>query len=1071
MTYLICNICMQIPFVEFLPSLMVKFTCCSTNLVRHFDLDRHIINLTNMKCSSIQCKSKSSYFHYFFKGIKCDNCLKCFLEKNKNKMPNDYIKYDLLPKTCKNHSKVYTFYDDERHLLFCEYCIIPGSAKKIIELQENCRDNLLSNFKEIKESYSKYYEKLTKIIIETYKKYGKSSVLNAYYNLLNLNNFLKNYSIIIPLCLKCKQIFRFNIKNDNYISKENKLLIESKCIENSFEISCKCKNNYQYNSIGEFEKEMNSIDCDNCSKSFEQKYILYDCISEKNFCEDCSKEFISLDYIRLNELKFICWIHKLKFEFYCKKCYKLFCIKCENINDHEFVKLANRNISTELFLKMFSNRDWPINLVKNGLYNLENETTSCNRNINIRKIIKEQKTNIIKKFEEKIGLFNIPLFEMKLELNLMKVENCLNQFTIFDNQIQITEMNNKLMKSEVLLTTLFKEVEGKSEIINLLKSRNVMQHLILEIIKCNYSSFEEIQGDFRILFEAYKYLNFELNVKKKEVKNQLEKLFANFENLIKSKVKTKEMKKFIQRLKMESKNKHFKIDEKKIKKLQEADKVKEQFLNTMNSTLPRIPYNEKLMLFNSSYENEVKKIVDDEKFLVLNEYNNFLSNQNMFKGKELIKFKEIKNLVGNLQKNIIPEEFEKSGFFKDVKIVGNEYTDKYGFICDKNINSNLIQELLSNIQKNEGYQYLILKKEKVDKFIKSINLENDMEFYFIYSLMNNLIKRIGNIIHQNDNEFNAIYNNISVNLEDIINYKLIKDNNKNDSFRFIDLNQKEIIKVIFKNNCKLNDFREFASNFISKSVEELKKLLGEKKINEMAKKYKKNLNDFISVDGIQEKIRNILIIQKNNISFLNDYKDLFLLAPEIKDHLATAITENYVTKNSILKNECLNIIEEDQSFNKFINYYINNYLFSNYLYRKIEEINNKYEEEYEEYINLLEKKLLYEYITIILEAYKKKFAEHNLEDIFLQEKMKTIEIFNKYKEDKKSELDGIKSTFLKPMLEKEVKNIEEVVKKMKNIHIDFINETFKNYLDHIDIGSYAYSKFDVILYLYQNNYI
>ena len=92
----------------------------------------------------------------------------------------------------------------------------------------------------------------------------------------------------------------------------------------------------------------------------------------------------------------------------------------------------------------------------------------------------------------------------------------------------------------------------------------------------------------------------------------MEKLFANFENLIKSNVKTKEMKKFIQRLKMESKNKHFKIDEKK--KLQEDDKVKEQFLNTMNLTLPRIRYNEKLMLFNTSYENEVKKIVDDENF-------------------------------------------------------------------------------------------------------------------------------------------------------------------------------------------------------------------------------------------------------------------------------------------------------------------------------------------------------------------------------------------------------------------------------------------------------------------------
>ena len=84
---------MQIPFVEFMPSLMVKFRCCTTNLVRHFDLDRHIISLTNMKCSSIQFKSKSSDFHYFFKGIKYDNCLKCFLEKNKNKMPNDLIYY------------------------------------------------------------------------------------------------------------------------------------------------------------------------------------------------------------------------------------------------------------------------------------------------------------------------------------------------------------------------------------------------------------------------------------------------------------------------------------------------------------------------------------------------------------------------------------------------------------------------------------------------------------------------------------------------------------------------------------------------------------------------------------------------------------------------------------------------------------------------------------------------------------------------------------------------------------------------------------------------------------------
>ena len=78
-------------------------------------------------------------------------------KKTKIKWPNDYIKYDLFPKTYKNHSKVYTFYDDESHLLFCEYCIIPGSSKKITELQENCRDNLLI-LEIIKCNYSSFEE-------------------------------------------------------------------------------------------------------------------------------------------------------------------------------------------------------------------------------------------------------------------------------------------------------------------------------------------------------------------------------------------------------------------------------------------------------------------------------------------------------------------------------------------------------------------------------------------------------------------------------------------------------------------------------------------------------------------------------------------------------------------------------------------------------------------------------------------------------------------------------------------------------------------------------------------------
>ena len=50
----------------------------------------------------------------------------------------------------------------------------------------------------------------------------------------------------------------------------------------------------------------------------------------------------------------------------------------------------------------------------------------------------------------------------------------------------------------------------------------------------------------------------------------------------------------------------------------------------MKQTTPKISLNNQLMLFNVTYENEVKKMIDDEKFSVLKQYNDFLSNQNLF---------------------------------------------------------------------------------------------------------------------------------------------------------------------------------------------------------------------------------------------------------------------------------------------------------------------------------------------------------------------------------------------------------------------------------------------------------
>lgn len=1085
MTYLICNVCFQIPFIEFMPGLLVKFTCCTTNIIRHFDLDMHITRLTSLKCSRVQCHSKSSNFHYFLKSILCEDCFKNYLANNNIKQ-NNYIEYDYdkFPKICKEHFKPYKYYDEKKHLLFCDDCDSFGNEKEIKEIQKNCKRNLLTDYNENKGSYSKYFEKLIKIIIETYKKYEKSMILNAYYNLSNLNNFLKNYSIILPLCPKCNKIFKFNIKNDNYISKKSKSTIEFKNKTKSFEVSCNCIKNEQYNSIIEFEKSINSIICYNCHLQFDQKYILYDCISEKYFCEECSKTFISLDYIRFNEMKIICWIHKIKFESYCKNCNKLFCPKCKNINRHVLINLTNQSESAELFIKSFGRLNWLLSLKDNGLFNFENEKRTCINKLDRKDLIKKEKAYIIKKIEEKEGKFDASLFKIYSTLNSVKIKNCLYKFEIFetkvDYRVQIIEMKNKLINSELILTTLFKEIGDKSEIINLLRIRNTIQHLIIEIIKRNYSCFAKIEGDFRILYESYNYLNYKLNVNKINVHKELEELFTNFENLIKTTIQKKAINKFLIRLQEKNKEEslNIKLDNERIKEFKNTKNIKLVFENTMKQTTPKISLNHQLMLFNDTYENEVKKMIDDEKFSVLKQYNDFLSNQNLFQTKEKSKFKNITNLIGELEKNNIPEEIEKLGFYKKVKIVSNEYTDKYGFICDKNVNSSLIKELLKNSQKDEGYQYLIIEKEYEDEFIKSLDMENYMEFYFVYSLMNNIIKRIGSIVHQNDNDFNIIFNNVSINLENIMKYKLIKDNEEKDSFKYIDSNHKEIIEIILKNNIKLNDLREFANTFISKSVGELKKLLGNEKINEMTKKCHNSLNDFMSADRVQKQINNILKLLKKNISFLNDYKILFTLFPEIKNYIVTVISENYLDKDSDFETECINIIKEDINFNSFVNYYINNYLVTNSLYKEVEKINNKFEKDYKEYLNVLEKDLFYEYAIIILRAYKKKIFEYKIEDIFKQEKVKLIEIFIKSKENKLKEIESkknINNTKYVHLMEKmtqEVKKIESVVQRMKDINIaDYINKKFKNYLDNIDIHSFAFSKFDVILYLYQNNYI
>ena len=423
--------------------------------------------------------------------------------------------------------------------------------------------------------------------------------------------------------------------------------------------------------------------------------------------------------------------------------------------------------------------------------------------------------------------------------NLTAIELYISNTNLATNILDLKNLNNQLILSS---ETIIKELNEKNALVNLVITRNIFQHLIINIIKKNYLIFEKIKEDFRILYESYNYLNYEfIQEKNKNGKKIIEKkltdVISKFIELIKISIKKKEIKKFIDRLKQINKVKNLNLDNNLIKKLNKADNIKNHFDKIMNKALPKIPENDKLKIFNHVFENEIKNKIDIEKFSVIKEYNKFLSNQNLINDRK--KFDEIRKLIDSLEKNDIPENFEKFGFSKFVNITGIMYNDKCGYINEKSIDTNFIEKLLQNSQENENYQYLFLKEEGQKDFLKSVKCKNDIEFYFLYMLIENIIKRIGNIVHQNDEDFKILFKDVSNDLNRR-KYKLLQDKNEENGFVFIEERIGHNIKPIKLTNSliKLSDFNNFSNNFYNIFIPKLKKLLGEKDINKILDKIK-----------------------------------------------------------------------------------------------------------------------------------------------------------------------------------------------------------------------------------------
>jgi len=1063
---LICNQCLQVPYVEFLPGLMVKFFCHEKNIISHIDLDKAIENLFTLKCCKKNCQKKSYDFHVLFSSIICDKCLKD--TKNINQATNNYIKSESLLKKCISHLEKYSYYDEESHCFFCEFCNISKASKKLNEYDKKIKNEFttqLDNFLKTKTKimYPKHYELLIKRIIETYERFGKSVKFNAYYNLLNASDFLSNYSILAPFCQNCREIFHIENISNKIIEREDNSFGNESTIK--FDFSCKCRKLNHY-TIKDFENLINSNTCDNCNNSFAQSDLIYDIIFEKFFCQDCAKQMTSLDYIRFNEFIYICWIHKKSYSYYCSKCGKLFCSECKNLNNHEFTRLNQEQKEDTYLISV----NWFIKLKSHGLLNLNYNRKDCksiskNIQIELEKLIetgeKEKEKN--KSFQNRN---NLEKFSSLITDNLISID-----LFIYNTNITAKIINLKSKINQLILSseTILKELNEKNEFVNLVSMRNIFQHLIINMIKKNYNKFEKIKEDFRILYESYKYLNYEC-VKENDkngksiIEEKLINLISKFIKLIKSYFKKKLTGIFTTRLAQIKEEKKFNLTDKQIKKIETKEKIQDYFDNIIDNALPKIHYNEKIKILNTVFENEIKSKIDEEKFSVINGYNDFLLNQNLINN--VNKFKEIKKLIDSLKKNDIPEDFEKTAFKKYVKITGIMHNDTYGYINENSINSDFIKELLKNSQENENYQYLFIKNEKEKDFLTSVKCKNDLEFYFLYSLIQNIIKRIGNIVHQNDKEFKFVFKDIPNDLNKK-KYKLLLDKNEKNGFKFIEVKSEDNIKPInlISPIIKLTDFINFSSNFFNTYLPELKTLIGEQKIKKLKKEIEQELIP-ISLKKVSNIIQNITNSQKELSIFKDKYKELLDYFPPIKQYLVDKIENdfelpikniNIIYSNDIKNNEITSLVK----------YFVENYLLILYAEKSIKKTIEEYNSQCYKYEELLENNLNCELGNIILESYQKKIREDNIVDIFAQEKIKLIDIFAKMK----TNLEKDKENNSQIIIEQEIKKYELVIEEMKDINIRFLNEKFAEYLNDNGSNSYAYSKFDVILYLYQNNFL
>lgn len=658
---------------------------------------------------------------------------------------------------------------------------------------------------------------------------------------------------------------------------------------------------------------------------------------------------------------------------------------------------SNKNKKNDKEIKIMNNSKCLIKYINNGYINIGGPIQKC-RNIN-----KEIKTNEIRKLflsiEQKencsLNLINI-VNEHENEIIINKIENSVLVEKLSREKIYNASLKEKIKQIELRNLTLMEQLNDKNALVQIIKVRNLLQCIISNIIKKNHNYFEMKNEDFRILYESYNYLKFELK-DNDDTSKKLDSIYKRMAILIKDKSKANDIEAFLERFKEKNLKNNYNFNRK--------NDIIDNYNSIINNTAPKIHDNKRIELFNNILPNETNKEIDDYIISTIKQYNKYLENQSLISDK--LKKKDDNNTNNN------------------------------------NLNDNLIRQILENSQVNNELQILNVKKEGKDEFLKKINCQTISEFKFLFLLMNKLINRIDKILDENEFLNETLFYEVSEELNPIKN-TLIKDKNDENSFEFVEQNNKD------KKPNYSNSFYQNYSKIINK-------FLGEKDLKKFQEETINEIKNFLGEDKIQSDINFFSKKLRNEITFYENFKELFSFFPFIKENIINLI-EQELPINEINNLEIQ--ISQEREENKFINIFFAKYLLIIQL-RKIignsANILSVYEDIFQKLYQLKIKE-------IILKEYKNKIKnEIDINELFIQERNNIIEEFKNNINTKRNEVE----------IEKKKKSNNEydsTITKMKDISFEDIEDIFKDYLD-FDKSIYANTKFDVLLFLYQNHYI